>query len=257
RLRPLVVARAGSPHPRPHALRDAPSPPDRVAVADERAAGAGTAPRAGGLPYIDLPRINEPVPEAILADLARAIDHRRFLGGTEVSQVEAAFADYCGAGECVAVASGLDAIRLALVAAGLGPGDEVIVPANTFVATFEAIVQAGGVPRVADVSETDYNIDVEAAAALLSPPTRAVLPVHLYGPMADMRGLVALARAHDLILVEDAAQAHGAARAGLRAGAVGDAGAFSFYPAKNLGAMGDAGAITTSRPDLAERARSL
>src|SRR5262249_28573040 len=126
-----------------------------------------------------------------------------------------------------------------------------------FVATFEAIVQAGGVPRVADVSETDYNIDVEAAAALVSPRTRAVLPVHLYGQMADMRGLVALARAHDLILVEDAAQAHGAARAGLRAGAVGDAGAFSFYPAKNLGAMGDAGAITTSRPDLAERARSL
>jgi dTDP-4-amino-4,6-dideoxygalactose transaminase len=224
--------------------------------ADE-VARAGVAQRAEGVPYLDLPRINEPVREAVLADLARAMEHGRYLGGPEVARFETEFAAYCGVSECVGVASGLDAIRLALLAAGLHPGDEVIVPANTFVATFEAVVQAGGVVRVADVTEDDYNIDVDAAAALISPRTRALLPVHLYGQMADMGRLAALARARDLIVIEDAAQAHGAVRAGLRAGAVGDAGAFSFYPAKNLGAMGDAGAIVTPRAGLAARARAL
>jgi dTDP-4-amino-4,6-dideoxygalactose transaminase len=219
--------------------------------------GHATITRPEGVPYLDLHPVNEPLREAILADFARAMDHGRYLGGPEVARFEAAFAAYCGVAHGVGVASGLDAIRLALLAAGLRPGDEVIVPGNTFVATFEAVVQAGGVPRVADVTETDYNIDVAAARALISPRTRALLPVHLYGQMADMRALAALAHAHDLIVVEDAAQAHGARRAGLRAGAIGQAGAFSFYPTKNLGAMGDAGAIVTPESGLAARAGAL
>ena len=209
------------------------------------------------VPFADLGRVNDPLREAILDGFARVLEHGRFLGGPEVTEFEAAFADYCGVAHCAGVACGLDAIRIALLAGGLQPGDEVILPANTFVATFEAVVQAGGVPVVADVSERDYNLDVQAAEALISPRTRCLLPVHLYGQMADMRAVSRLAEAHGLIVVEDAAQAHGAVRDGLAAGAVGDAGAFSFYPGKNLGAMGDAGALVTGRADLDASARVL
>jgi dTDP-4-amino-4,6-dideoxygalactose transaminase len=222
-----------------------------VALAPERSAEP-----AAAVPYLDLARVNDPLRERILAGFARAMQHGRYLGGPEVEEFERAFAAYCGAAHGVGVACGLDAIRIALLAAGLAPGDEVVVPANTFVATFEAVAQAGGVPVPADVGEADYNLDVEATRALISPRTRALVPVHLYGQMADMRALAPLAAQHDLIVVEDAAQAHGARRDGLSAGSVGVAGAFSFYPGKNLGAMGDAGAIVTSEADLASLART-
>ena len=155
------------------------------------------------------------------------------------------------------MSSGLDALRIALLSAGIEQGDEVIVPANTFVATFEAVTQAGGVPVPADISEDDYNIDVSAAEAAVTSRTRFLVPVHLYGSMADMRALSALAERHGLKLVEDACQAHGAERDGLRAGAIGKAGAFSFYPGKNLGAMGDAGALVTDDEWIASEARAL
>jgi dTDP-3-amino-3,4,6-trideoxy-alpha-D-glucose transaminase len=157
----------------------------------------------------------------------------------------------------VGLASGLDALRLALVAAEIEQGDEVIVPAHTFAATFEAVIQARGIPRVVDVSEADFNLDVAAAEDACSERTRFVIPVHLYGQMADVAGLAEVARRNGLAVVEDACQAHGAQRDGLRAGVVGLAAAFSFYPAKNLGAVGDAGALVTADAALAKRVRAL
>lgn len=205
------------------------------------------------VPFVDLGRVHAGLKEDVLAGLARLIDTGRFVNGPQVEEFEAAFAAYCGTPECVGVASGLDALRLALIAGGIEPGDEVVVPANTFVATLEAVTQAGGCPVIADVSERDYNLDPEAVATVIGSRTRFVLPVHLYGQMADMRGLGALG----VPLVEDACQAHGARRDGIRAGAAGLAAAFSFYPGKNLGAMGDAGALVTGDPALAARARAL
>jgi dTDP-4-amino-4,6-dideoxygalactose transaminase len=169
---------------------------------------------------------------------------------------EDAFARYCGSAECVGVASGLDALRLALIAAGIEPGDEVIVPANTFIATFEAVTQAGGRPVPVDVDLEDYNLDVDACAAAISERTRFLLPVHLYGQLADMQRLAPLADERGLPIIEDACQAPGASRDGVRPGS-GRAAAFSFYPGKNLGAFGDAGALVTDDPELAARIRAL
>ena len=159
--------------------------------------------------------------------------------------------------QCVGVASGLDALRLGLEALGLEPGDEVLVPAMTFVATFEAVSQAGGVPVPVDVSASDSEIDPALAAAAVGSRTRFVMPVHLYGRLADMVALNELAEAHGLTVIEDACQAHGASRDGVGAGAEGAAAAFSFYPGKNLGAMGDAGALTTDDEELAASVRAL
>jgi dTDP-4-amino-4,6-dideoxygalactose transaminase len=170
---------------------------------------------------------------------------------------EQEFARYCGSGHCVGLASGLDALRLGLLAAGVQPGDEVIVPAHTFAATLEGVLQAGGRPVLADVSESDCCLDPEAAEAAVTASTRFVLPVHLYGQLADLAALERLALGNDVALVEDACQAHGAARAGRRAGTTGVCAAFSFYPTKNLGAFGDAGALVTDDGDLAERVRAL
>jgi dTDP-4-amino-4,6-dideoxygalactose transaminase len=153
--------------------------------------------------------------------------------------------------------SGLDALRLALLAAGIESGDEVIVPASTFVATLESVTQAGGRPVVVDVGESDWNIDPAAVEAAVTPQTRFIMPVHLYGQMADMRALDEVASRHGLRIVEDACQAHGAERDGLRAGAVGVANAFSFYPGKNLGAFGDGGALVTNDAEVATMARAL
>jgi dTDP-4-amino-4,6-dideoxygalactose transaminase len=157
----------------------------------------------------------------------------------------------------VGTSSGLDALRLALIAAGVGPGDEVVLPAQTFVATLEAVLQAGATPVLADVSETDYNLDPEAAGAAAGERTRALLPVHLYGQLADMSALEALAQRVGCVIVEDACQAHGAQRDEHRPGARGIAAAFSFYPSKNLGALGDAGACVTDDPALAATVRAL
>jgi dTDP-4-amino-4,6-dideoxygalactose transaminase len=213
--------------------------------------------RAVKVPFLDLRPVHEPLKAGILADIAELIDSSAFTNGPALRRFETAFARFCGTRECVGVASGLDALRLGLLAAGIEPGDEVIVPAHTFVATFEAVTQAGGVPIPVDVGEDDYNLDVAAVEAAVGPATRFVLPVHLYGQLADMRRLQEVAAAYGLTIVEDACQAHGAERDGLRAGTAGRAAAFSFYPGKNLGAMGDAGALVTDDDHLAGGVRAL
>lgn len=209
------------------------------------------------VPFVDLRSRDRALERHILDGIAELVGSGRFVNGPDVEGFERAFARYCGGRHCVGVSSGLDALRLSLIAAGIEPGDEVVVPAATFVATVEAVSQAGGVPVLADISDRDYALDVAAAAAAVGERTRFLLPVHLYGQLADIEGVEAIARRHGLVLVEDACQAHGAKRDGRRAGNCGLAAAFSFYPAKNLGAFGDAGAVVTSSPELADRVRAL
>jgi dTDP-4-amino-4,6-dideoxygalactose transaminase len=209
------------------------------------------------VPFLDLQTIHAELKDSILADIDELIEHSGFINGPAVESFEKSFARFCGTRHGVGVGSGLDALRLGLIASGIERGDEVIVPANTFVATFEAVSQAGGVPVPVDVSQTDYNLDPAAAAAAVGPRTRFVVPVHLYGQMADMRTLGAFATAHGLTVLEDACQAHGAERDGVLAGTASRAGAFSFYPGKNLGAMGDAGALVTDDAEVAGVVREL
>lgn len=213
--------------------------------------------QTAGVPFLDLRPSHAPLKDALLEDLASLIDSGAFSNGPDVAAFEAEFAEFCGTDYCVGVATGLDALRLGLIGLGIEPGDEVIVPANTFVATAEAVTQAGGKPVLVDVSEGDYNLDPAATEAALTERTRFLLPVHLYGQLADMRAFTELAEGHGLTVLEDACQAHGATRDGLMAGAAGDAGAFSFYPGKNLGAFGDAGALVTNSAKLAEVMRAL
>lgn len=217
------------------------------------------APASSGfrVPFYDLGPSSALFRDALLEDVAALIDSGAFTNGPAVTEFEEAFARYVGARNSVGLASGLDALRLAFLAGGLERGDEVVVPAATFAATFEAVTQAGGVPVVADVREDDYGLDPDAAAALISPRTRFLLPVHLYGQMADVSALRRVASRHAVGILEDACQAHGAVREGSAAGTIGVAAAFSFYPAKNLGAMGDAGALVTNDDDIAETVRSL
>jgi len=209
------------------------------------------------VPFVDLQRIHAPLKAAILGDIATLVESGAFANGPAVAEFEEAFAAFCGTPYAVGVGSGLDALRLGLLAAGTGPGDEVIVPANTFTATIEAIVQAEADPILVDVTDGDYNLDVAAVEAALTPRTRALLPVHLYGQLADMRALGALAERHGLVVLEDACQAHGASREGVVPGAGTAGAAFSFYPGKNLGAMGDGGALATGGAELAARMRAL
>ena len=209
------------------------------------------------VPFLDLARSHADIKSDLLGDFAALIDRGDFTNGPAVAEFEAAFAAFAGTDHAVGLGSGLDAIRLGLLAAGIKPGDEVIVPANTFVATLEGVSQAGGTPVVVDMSELDWNLDVALVDPAVTSRTRFVVPVHLYGQMADMRALGELCRKRDLVLVEDACQAHGATRDGRRAGSAGRAGAFSFYPGKNLGAFGDGGALTTNDPELAEELRAL
>jgi len=209
------------------------------------------------VPFIDLGRVHAPLKARFLAEIDAILEDGGFTNGAAVAAFEDAFASYCGSSFCVGLASGLDGLRLALMGAGLTRGAEVIVPAQTFVATYEAVTQAGGRPVVVDISETDYNMDVSAAGDAISDRTHCLLPVHLYGQLADVTALASLAARHGISLLEDACQAHGASRNGRRAGVSGLAGAFSFYPGKNLGAIGDAGAITTNDDGLARRVRAL
>ena len=212
---------------------------------------------AVAVPFLDLRVVHEPLLREILSALEELIDRNEFVIGPTVERFERAFATFCGTSSCVGVGSGLDALRLALAAAGIEPGDEVIVPAHTFVATFAAVSQSGGVPVPVDVSPADYNLDPAAVEAALTQRTRFLLPVHLYGQLADMRALHEIAARNDLVVIEDAAQAHGATRDGARAGAASAAACFSFYAGKNLGAMGDAGAVVTNDEGVAERVRML
>ncbi len=209
------------------------------------------------MPFVDLGARDRELNEAIVADVAELFESGAFHYGPPVARFESEFAAYCAVAHCVGMSNGLDAIRLALLGAGIEQGDEVVVPAHTFIATFAAIRQAGGVPVPVDASESDYNLDAALVEEALTERTRFVVPVHLYGQMADMRAVMELAGRHGLEVIEDACQAHGAERDGNRSGAVGRAAAFSFYPSKNLGAAGDAGAVVTDDSELAARLRAL
>lgn len=206
---------------------------------------------------MDLGRDHGPIAGELRAAFEAVLADNGFVLGSEVAEFEAEFADFCGVRHCVGVNSGTAALTLALLAAGVGAGDEVIVPAHTYIASALAIVHAGAVPVFCDVEEETGLIDVDSAAGLIGPRTAAIVAVHLYGQPCDMAKAKGLASRHGLLLVEDAAQAHGARYRGRRAGSLGDVAAFSFYPSKNLGALGDGGAICSDDDEIAARARRL
>jgi len=207
------------------------------------------------VPFVDLAIQHAEVREEIEGALAQVLDHLHVVMGPEVGAFEAEFAAYCGAEHAVGVANGTDALELALQAAGIGPGDEVIVPANTFVATAEAVANVGATVVLADCDE-HFLLDPAAAGAAVTPRTRAVAAVHLYGQPAAMEQLRTVV-GPEVMLLEDAAQSQGARRHGRRAGSLGDIAATSFYPGKNLGAYGDAGAVVTGDADLAQAVREI
>lgn len=209
------------------------------------------------VPFVDLQAAYRRAQPAIDAAVARVLASGWYILGHELEQFEQEFAAYQGQAHAVGVASGTDALLLALRAAGIGPGDEVITVAHTAVATVAAVELAGASPVFVDIDPLTYTLDPALLPGVLSPRTRAILPVHLYGQTADMKPILAFAREHGLLVIEDCAQAHGARYRGRLAGTMGDLAAFSFYPTKNLGALGDGGAVTTDRPDLAERLRLL
>jgi dTDP-4-amino-4,6-dideoxygalactose transaminase len=209
------------------------------------------------VPFLDLGAVHADLRDDLDVVWKNMLADGRFIGGPEVAAFEEAFAAYCGVEHGVGVANGTDALELILAGLGIGPGDEVIVPANTFVATAEAVCHAGARPRFVDVRPDTLLIDPDAVAAAITPRTAAVVAVHLFGQMADVDALAALASRHGVALIEDAAQAHGARFRGRRAGSHGVAGAFSFYPGKNLGALGDGGAVVSDDGQLATRIRRL
>ena len=209
------------------------------------------------VPFVDLQAQYRSIRAEVDAAVQRVLDTSAFILGREVEAFERAFAGYVGARECVGVSNGTAAIQLALQACGVGPGDEVIVPANTFFATAEAVSTAGATPVFVDCTPDTCNIDPGQIEAAVTPRTRAVIPVHLYGQPADLDPIFAAAGRHGLLVIEDAAQAHGARYKGRRVGALGRAGCFSFYPGKNLGAYGEGGAVVTDDPAVARRLRML
>ena len=209
------------------------------------------------IPFLDLRAGNEMVRRELERVWREVLAHGRFTGGPEVEIFEGQFAQYCDSAHCVGVGNGTDALELILSALGIGPGDEVIVPGNTFVATAEAVCAVGAFPRFVDVCATTLELDPDAVEDAVNPRTVAIMAVHLYGQMAEIDRLQAVAARHGLVLLEDAAQAHGARFAGRRAGSVGRAAAFSFYPGKNLGALGDGGAVLTDDDEIASRVRQL
>ena len=209
------------------------------------------------VPFLDLQSPYRELREELDAVYCRVMESGWYILGPEVEAFEAEFAAYCGARHAVGVSNGLDALHLILRAYEIGEGDEVIVPSNTFIATWLAVCMAGARPVPVEPDPETYNIAPERIEAAVTRRTRAVVAVHLYGQPADMDPIGDVARRHGLRLIEDAAQAHGARYRGRRTGSLGDAAGFSFYPGKNLGAMGDAGAVTTSDDDLADRVRML
>lgn len=218
-----------------------------------------TAVQTAPIPLVDLKAQFASIRGEIDDAIREVIDRCAFINGEPVARFEADFADYCGTAHAVGASSGTTALHLALCALGIGPGDEVILPAHTFIATAEAVAHCGARIVFADIDPQTYTLDPESVARCITPRTRAIIPVHIYGQMADMAGLRAVAAAcnHEVIILEDAAQAHGAERDGVRAGNGARAGCFSFFPGKNLGACGDAGMVTTNDGDLAKRMRAL
>lgn len=209
--------------------------------------------RSVAVPFLDLQRLHASIAGELDDAYRRVMQTGRFVLGPEVEAFEGEFATYCGTRFCVGVANGLDALHLILRGYGIGPGDEVIVPATTFIATWLAVSYAGAIPVPVEVDGATYNLDVDATARAISPRTRAIIAVHLYGRPAPMKALRELARGHNVRLIEDAAQAHGAESNGVKVGSLGDAAGFSFYPGKNLGALGDGGAVVTNDAVLAKK----
>jgi len=209
------------------------------------------------VPFVDLTWQNQPLQAKITEAIQTVIDRGDFVLGQALAEFETAFAQACGVEYAVGVASGTAALALALQAYGIGAGDEVLVPANTFVATLMGVVQAGAKPILVDCHLDTALIDLAAAAQRITPNTRAILPVHLYGQMVSPQQLEDFARSYNLIIFEDAAQAHLASREGYRAGSVGVAAGFSFYPSKNLGAFGNGGMLVSNDPEISQKARSL
>lgn len=209
------------------------------------------------IPFVDLQAQYETLRPEVMAAVEKVFSRAAFILGEEVDVFETEFAAFCGGGECVTVATGCDALLWALKACDIGPGDEVITVANTFIATALAITAAGARPVLVDCLEDSFQMDPASVEGAITPRTKAIIPVHLYGQAADMDALLPIAKRHGLRVIEDAAQAHGATYKGRPCGLMGDIGCFSFFPGKNLGAYGDGGAIVTANPDLAQRVRML
>jgi dTDP-4-amino-4,6-dideoxygalactose transaminase len=209
------------------------------------------------VPLLDLQGQNGPLRDEILAAITRVCDSQRFIGGPEVEGLERELAQYLNVPHAVGLSSGTDALLVALMALGIGPGDDVIVPTFSFFATAGCVSRVGATPVLVDIDPATFNISPEAAAAAVTARTRAIIPVHLYGQCADMDPIVDIARQHRLAVIEDAAQAIGATYKDRHAGAIGDVGCFSFFPSKNLGAFGDAGLLTSTVEGLANEVRLL
>ena len=209
------------------------------------------------IPFLDITATYKELKDEIDHAIQRVLSSGWFILGEEVKAFEKEFASYCGVKHCVGVSNGLDALHLALRAWDIGPSDEVIVPANTYIATWLAVSYSGATPVPVEPNEMTFNIDPEKIEAAISPRTKAIIPVHLYGQPADMDPILKIAKKYSIKVLEDSAQAQGAAYKGKRAGRLGDASAFSFYPGKNLGAFGDAGAVTTNDEEFAKRVRLL
>lgn len=209
------------------------------------------------IPFLDLGASYKELKTEIDTEIARVLDSGWYILGPEIEAFEAEYATYCEVQYAIGVANGLDAIHLALLAMGVGPGDEVIVPSNTYIATWLAVSQCGAIPVPVEPIEATYNIDPARIEAAITKATRVILPVHLYGQPVDLDPILNLARKYDLRVLEDGAQAHGARYKGKNIGGHGDAVAWSFYPGKNLGALGDGGAVTTNDPKIADRIRVL
>jgi dTDP-4-amino-4,6-dideoxygalactose transaminase len=209
------------------------------------------------VPFLDLSRLHQSIREPLDAAYRRVIDSGNFIMGPELEAFEAEFAQYCEVKHCIGVGNGLEALHLLLQAYEIGPGDEVIVPSNTFIATWLAVSECGAIPVPVEPDVNTHNIDPALIANAITNRTRAIIPVHLYGQAADMDSINALAAKHGLIVIEDAAQAQGARYKGRRTGALGHAAGTSFYPGKNLGALGDGGAVLTNDDKIAEKVKQL
>ncbi len=209
------------------------------------------------VPFLDLKSQHNSLKSQIMSLVSNALDKAAFIGGSQVENFEREFAEFCEARACVGVSSGTDALRFALLALGIGPGDEVITVPNTFIATTEAISQVGAKPVFVDIDPDTYNMDVSLIKSRITIRTKVLLPVHLYGQPADMDPIKDIALEHDLIVIEDACQAHGARYKDQRAGSISHAGCFSFYPGKNLGACGEGGAVVTQDAEIAQKVRML
>jgi dTDP-4-amino-4,6-dideoxygalactose transaminase len=205
------------------------------------------------VPFLDLKAHHDPIRQEVMAAINEVVDRNAFAGGPFVTRFEEEYARFCETKFCVGVGNGTDSLWFSLLALGVGAGHEVITVPMTFMATTEAITYAGAKPVFVDIDPRTFTIDVTQIEAAITPRTRAIIPVHLFGQCADMDPIMEIARRHKLVVVEDAAQAQGALYKGRKAGSIGQAGSFSFYPGKNLGAWGEAGAITTSDPELRDR----